>query len=78
MGCVHGSLKYLSSEIEKLRLVATAAALIDATLLLRHSRRPVSFPRTRVTWALERPAGIWKVVHVHYSIPVGVPLHAME
>ena len=57
---------------------ACVAALIYASLLLRHSRRPVSFPRTRVTWALERHGGLWKVVHVHYSIPVGVPLHAME
>ena len=57
---------------------ACVAALIDATLLLRRSRRPVSFPRTRVTWVFERHGGAWKVVHVHYSIPVGTPLRAME
>lgn len=57
---------------------ACAAAHIDATLTLRRTGRTLAFLRTRVTWALEKHEGEWKVVHVHYSIPVGVPLRMMD
>jgi len=57
---------------------ACAAAHIDATLTLRRTGRTVAFLRTRVTWALEKHEAAWKAVHVHYSIPVGVPLRMMD
>lgn len=34
--------------------------------------------RTRVTWVFEKHNNEWKATHVHYSIPVGVPLRMME
>jgi hypothetical protein len=59
-------------------LGAWVAGRIDSTLGLRRSGRKISFLRTRVTWVFEKHGGAWKVTHVHYSIPVGVPLRMME
>jgi len=58
---------------------AWVAALVDSTMTLRRSGRPLTFRRTRVTFAFEKHMdAAWRVVHVHYSIPVGVPLRMME
>ncbi len=57
---------------------ACATALLNADLALVQSGKLVCFRRVRATWVLENSANGWRALHVHYSLPVGEPLSAMQ
>lgn len=57
---------------------ACVTALLDADLELVQSGKLVCFRRVRSTWVLQKSAGEWRALHVHYSLPVGEPLSSME
>ncbi|WP_170136186.1 non-ribosomal peptide synthetase/type I polyketide synthase [Nannocystis exedens] len=57
---------------------AFLTGLVDSELKLRRSGRPIRFARVRLTAVLEKHGADWRVVHVHYSLPVGVPLSMMD
>ncbi|MFY0540503.1 nuclear transport factor 2 family protein [Nannocystis pusilla] len=45
---------------------------------MRWSGRTIRFARVRLTAVLEKEGADWRVVHVHYSLPDGVPLSMMD
>ncbi|WP_434428218.1 thioesterase domain-containing protein [Nannocystis pusilla] len=57
---------------------AFVTGLVDSDLKLRRSGRTIRFSRVRLTAVLEKAGADWRVVHVHYSLPVGVPLSMMD
>jgi acyl transferase domain-containing protein/thioesterase domain-containing protein/acyl carrier protein len=52
---------------------ACVTTLFDSDLTLVRDGRLVSYRNLRVTWVLEKQGDVWRVVHAHYSVPVGEP-----
>jgi amino acid adenylation domain-containing protein len=58
------------------RQAAFATAQLDSDLTyVEHDRRR-SYRDVRVSWVLEKQSGTWRVVHAHYSLPVGESVQA--
>jgi thioesterase domain-containing protein/ketosteroid isomerase-like protein len=51
---------------------ACAMAKLDSDLFAKDGRR-TSYRGVRVSWVLERQGDGWRVVHAHYSLPLGGP-----
>jgi uncharacterized protein (TIGR02246 family) len=50
---------------------ACVTAQIDSDLTYVHDGRRRSYRDVRVSWVLEKQGDGWRVVHAHYSLPVG-------
>ena len=50
---------------------ACVTALLDSDLTLARDGSQVSYRGGRVSWVLEKVGDAWRVVHAHYSLPVG-------
>ena len=51
---------------------ACAMAKLDTDVFSKDGRRQ-SYRNVRVSWVLDRQGDEWRVVHAHYSLPLGGP-----